>query len=102
MKTNQMLKQFIANKYFENSFEPHGEETSNSRKDHFHSWFLNSQHHPLGYTHQGYCGPKLDMHKFDGTNPVGWVSQMDHFFFLYNIYTNINNYQVALLYLDEE
>ena len=100
-KTNQMLNQLMANKCVENSFEPHREEASNLRKDH-PPWFLNSQHHTLGDTHQGHRGPKLDMHKFDGTNPTRWASQMEHFFYLYNICTDIDKYQVALLYLDVE
>ena len=33
MKTNQLLDQLMANKSIENNFEPHREETSNSRKD---------------------------------------------------------------------
>ena len=45
-------------------------------------------------------GPKLDMQKFDGIDPEGWASQMEHFFFLHNIYTTDDKYQVALLYLD--
>jgi hypothetical protein len=80
MKNNQFLEQLITNKSVRFNFEPHGEETSNSRKEHPPSWFLNSQYHTLGDTHQGHCGPKLDMHKFYGIDPTGWVSQMEHFF----------------------
>ena len=43
--------------------------------------------------HQRHRGPKLDMHKFDGTDPIGWVSQMEHFFFLHNICMDIDKVQ---------
>ena len=97
-----MLNQLMANKSVEHNFEPHGEETSNLGKDHPPSWFFNSQHYTLGDTHQRHHGPKLDMHKFDGTDPTGWVSQMDNLFFLHNISTHVDKYQVELLYLDVE
>ena len=29
--------------------------------------------------------PKLDMKKFDGSNSVDWVAQMEHYFSLHNI-----------------
>ena len=86
----------------EYNFEPYGEETSNSRKDHPSSRFLNSHHHTLGDTHQGPHGPQLDMHKFDGTYLVGWVSQMEHPYCMHHINSNTDKYQVALLYLDVE
>lgn len=97
-----MLNQLLANKSVEHNFEPYKEEAYNSGKDHPPSWFFNSQHHILKDTHQGHHGPKLDMHKFDVTDLVGWVSQMVHFFFPHHISTNVDKYQVALLYLDVE
>ena len=102
MKNNQLLEQLITNKSVEVNFEPHGEETSKLRKDHPLSWFLNSQHHTLGDTHMGHHGPKLDMHKFDGMDPAGLVSQMEHFFYLHNMCTYVDKYQITLVYLDVE
>lgn len=97
-----MLNQLMANKYVEHNFEPHGEETFNSWKDDPPSWFFNSQHQTLWDMHRGHCGPKSNMHKFDGTNSAGWVSQMEHLFFLHNIYTEVDKYQISLLYLHVE
>ena len=65
-------------------------------------WLLNSLSHTLGDTHQGHRGPKLDMHKFDSTYMAGWVSQMEHFFFLHNIHTNVDKYQMVLFDLDAQ
>lgn len=66
------------------------------------SRFLNSQNHILGDTHQEIHGPMLDMHKFDGTNPTRWISQIGHFFYLHHINSDTDKYQIALLYLDAE
>ena len=52
--------------------------------------------------HHGHQGPKLDMHKFDGTNPMVLVSQMEQFFNLHNIVDGIEQLQIELLYLDLE
>ena len=56
----------------------------------------------MGDTCHGPHGPKLDMQKFDGIDPEGWVSQMEHFFCLHSISTAKDKYQVALVYLDVE
>ena len=29
--------------------------------------------------------PRVDVTKFDGSDPTGWVTQMEHYFSLYNI-----------------
>jgi hypothetical protein len=29
--------------------------------------------------------PRVDVTKFDGSDPIGWVTQMEHYFSLYNI-----------------
>jgi hypothetical protein len=31
------------------------------------------------------CLPWVDVTKFDGSDPTGWVTQMEHYFSLYNI-----------------
>ena len=31
------------------------------------------------------CLPRVDVTKFDGSDPTGWVTQMGHYFSLYDI-----------------
>jgi hypothetical protein len=42
------------------------------------------------------------MHKFDGSDPVGWVSQMEHYFSLHDIRDDETKIHVGVLYLDQE
>jgi len=59
---------------------------------HFHG---NDQHsHPRP--------PKLDMYKFDGSNPSIWVSQMEQYFTLNHIVDDETKLRVGGLYLDQE
>lgn len=97
MKTNNAIHQLVANKYVGTNFDHQKEETSLLGNGHPHYWLLKSQCHLIRDMHRGHCVPRLDLHKFDGTDPIEWVSQMDHFFFLHNICTNIE-----ILYLDVE
>ena len=46
--------------------------------------------------------PKVDMHKFDGSNPAGWVSQMEQYFSLHDIREDETKLHVGVLYLDQE
>jgi hypothetical protein len=43
---------------------------------HSHYEHTHSSHSPWGSSHSGNTVPKVDMHKFDGSNPIGWVSKM--------------------------
>lgn len=99
---NEFLQHIRGKNCLETSYEPHGEETSHAEKDFPSFWFFTSPHHTLGNTHQGHRGPKLDMQNFDVTHPMGWVSQMKHFFFPHNIYIVNDKYQVSFLYLDSK
>lgn len=49
-----------------------------------------------------YLGSKLEMNKFDGMDPIGWVAQMEYFFFLHHICNEVDKLQFKLLYLDVE
>lgn len=46
--------------------------------------------------------PKLDMHKFEGSYPTGWVSQMEKYFHLHNIIDPKTKLKVRVIYLNVE
>jgi hypothetical protein len=48
------------------------------------------------------CLPWVDVTKFDGSDPTGWVTQMEHYFSLYNITDDLAKLQYGVLHLDQE
>ena len=58
-------------KYLGQNDEPHGEETSTAEKDPLSFGLFTSPPNMMGDTRHGPRGPKLDMQKFDGTDPEG-------------------------------
>src|SRR5690606_19876434 len=67
-------------------------EGESSHHIHFHG---NHQHyHPRP--------PKLDMYKFDGSNPAVWVAQMEQYFILNDLRDDQTKLRVGDLYLDQE
>jgi hypothetical protein len=42
------------------------------------------------------------MNKFDGLDPTGWVTQMEHYFSLYGITDDLAKLQYGVLHLDQE
>jgi hypothetical protein len=60
-----------------NNFNPNLEDPQAS---HYHP--NNSSHSLWGSLHSWNKVPKLDMHKFDGSNLAGWISQMEQYFSL--------------------
>jgi hypothetical protein len=48
------------------------------------------------------CLPRVDVTKFDGLDPTGWVTQMEHYFSLYNITDDLAKLQYGVLHLDQE
>ena len=46
--------------------------------------------------------PRVDVTKFDGSYPTGWVTQMEHYFSLYNITNDLAKLQYGVLHLDQE
>jgi hypothetical protein len=46
--------------------------------------------------------PRVDVTKFDGSNPTGWVTQMEHYFYLYGITDDLAKIQYGVLHLDQE
>jgi hypothetical protein len=48
------------------------------------------------------CLPWVDVTKFDGSDPIGWVTQMEHYFSLYKITNGLAKLQYGVLHLDQE
>jgi hypothetical protein len=46
--------------------------------------------------------PRVDVTKFDGLDPTGWVTQMEHYFSLYNIIDDLAKLRYGVLHLDQE
>jgi hypothetical protein len=63
-----------------------------SQSPHFHS---NSFHREPRL-------PRVEVNKFDGSNPTGWVTQMEHYFSLHGITDELDKLCYVVLYLDPE
>jgi hypothetical protein len=48
------------------------------------------------------CLPRVDVTKFDGSDPTCWVTQMEHYFSLYGITDDLDKLQYGVLHLDQE
>jgi hypothetical protein len=48
------------------------------------------------------CLPWVDVTKFDGSDPTSWVTQMEHYFSLYDITDDLDKLRYGVLYLDQE
>jgi hypothetical protein len=46
--------------------------------------------------------PRVDVTKFDGLDPTGWVNQMEHYFSLYDITDDLAKLRYGVLHLDQE
>jgi hypothetical protein len=46
--------------------------------------------------------PRVDVNKFDGSDPTGWVTQMEHYFSLYDITDHLAKLWYGVLHLDQE
>jgi hypothetical protein len=46
--------------------------------------------------------PRVDVTKFDGSDPTGWVTQMEHYFSLYGIIDYLAKLWYGVLHLDQE
>jgi hypothetical protein len=59
----------------------------------------NFQHH---HFQRDLCLPWVDVTKFDGSDPTGWVTQMEHYFSLYDITDDLAKLRYGVLHLDQE
>jgi hypothetical protein len=46
--------------------------------------------------------PRVEVNKFDGSDPTGWVTQMEHYFSLHGITDDLAKLRYGVLYLDLE
>jgi hypothetical protein len=46
------------------------------------------------------CLPWVDVTKFDGSDPISWVTQMEHYFSLYNITDYLAKLRYGVFHLD--
>jgi hypothetical protein len=46
--------------------------------------------------------PQVDVTKFDGSDPTSWVTQMEHYFSLYDITDDLAKLWYGVLHLDQE
>jgi len=69
---------------------PEGIESSNSMG-----------HHSNPFVHD-MCLPKVDVNKFDGFDPINWVTQMEHCFSLHGITYDLMKLHVCVFYLVPE
>jgi hypothetical protein len=44
----------------------------------------------------------VDVTKFDGLDPTGWITQMEHYFSLYDITDDLAKLRYGVLHLDQE
>jgi hypothetical protein len=59
-------------------------------------------HSPWGSPNHWNKVPKVEMHKFDGSYPARWVSEMEHYFSLHDIQNDETKIHVGVLVLDQE
>jgi hypothetical protein len=48
------------------------------------------------------CLLRVDVTKFDGSDPIGWVNQMENYFSLYDITNDLDKIWYGVLHLDQE
>ena len=75
---NEVAQDIRGKQSLEENYDPHGEETYHAKKDLLSFGLFTSPPHTMGDTCHGPHGPKLDMQKFDGTDPAGWVTQIEN------------------------
>jgi hypothetical protein len=44
----------------------------------------------------------VDVTKFDGSDPTGWLTQMEHYFSLYNITNDLAKLWYGVIHIDQE
>jgi hypothetical protein len=72
---------------------------------HFHTEGKTSSHSQNFQSHhfqRDLCLPRVDVTKFDGSDPTGWVTQMEHYFSLYGIMDELAKLRYGFLHLDQE
>jgi hypothetical protein len=77
---------------------PSSSSPPHTKGDHFsHSYTLENHHFQ-----RDLCLLRVDVTKFDGSDPTSWVTQMAHYFSLYNIKDELAKLWYGVLHLDQE
>jgi hypothetical protein len=77
---------------------PSSSSTPHTKGDHSsHSHTLQNHHFQCDL-----CLPWVDVTKFDGSDPTGWVTQMEHYFSLYGITDDLAKLLYGVLHIDQE
>jgi hypothetical protein len=88
--------QFVVNKLLNLPMGPSSSEQSDvvdsSLSPHFHSNSFHREPHV----------PCIEVNKFDGSDPTGWVTQMENYFSLHGITDELDKICYVVLYLDPE
>jgi hypothetical protein len=61
-----------------------------------------SLHFQSNSLHRNPCLPCIKVNKFDGSDPMGWVTQTEHYFSLHGITDELAKLRYVVLYLDPE
>jgi hypothetical protein len=59
-----------------------------------------STYFPSNHFQQDLCPPHVEVNEFDGLDPTGWVTQMEHYFSLYDITHELAKLRYGVLHLD--
>jgi hypothetical protein len=62
----------------------------------------NSQQFQSNPFHRDLCLSRVEVNKFDGSDPTSWVTQMEHYFSLHGITDDLAKLRYGVLYLDPE
>jgi hypothetical protein len=62
----------------------------------------NSQQFQYNPFHHDQHLPRVEVNKFDGLDPTGWVTQMERYFSLHGITDDLEKIHYGVLYLDHE
>ena len=62
----------------------------------------NSQQFQSNPFHRDLCLPRVEVNKFDGSDPTSWVTQMEDYFSLHGITDDLAKLHYDVLYLDPE
>jgi hypothetical protein len=64
--------------------------------------FSHSQNFQPHHFQRDLCLLRVDVNKFDGSNPTSWVTQMEPYFSLYGITNELAKLWYGVLHLDQE
>jgi hypothetical protein len=87
---NQLSNQLLGPSFSKQTSHLEGGDSSHSM-----SFQSNSFHHDPRL-------PRVEVDKFHGSYPMGWVTQMEHYFSLHGIIDEFSKLHFVILYLDHE